>query len=262
MSKDLVPSYQLDGMGEPATMRDLIRELRERLSSVEVADSSLVPFPGLPLMTHAFFPGGNGLYEGVHSTRVCTGGTLILGSNFGNVREFIDVKGQLISLDERKHSPTWKNLLPILRASGIEVGECFFTNAWPFLHSGVGNLGPVQDWLRSRALMASCLEFFRFTCSTIRPTLIVALGIGPAAFLSHVWPDQLAPWGRYALQHLDYLPKAVVELNGDQLVCVAITHPSMPNAWRRRPPYRHRSGEIGLLEEARLQAQVISRTNS
>jgi len=79
-------------------------------------------------MTHAFFPGGNGLYEGVHTTRFPIGGTLILGSNFGCLNKFIDAQGRLLVLDERGN-PTSTQLLQILRASEIKADECFFTKA-------------------------------------------------------------------------------------------------------------------------------------
>jgi hypothetical protein len=208
-------------------------------------------------MPHAFFPGGNGLYEGVHATRFPIGGTLILGSNFGCFDGFIDAQGRLLVQDER-HNPTWKPLLRSLHDSGIKADECFFTNAWPFLHDGEGNLGPVGDWLQNRALMASCVRFFEYTFTTMQPRLIVGLGTGPAAFLSHVWPKDLSSWRGYTLQDLDDLPMATARFQEQTVVCVAITHPSMPNAWRRRPPYQHRIGEVRLLTEARLKSEGIS----
>jgi hypothetical protein len=205
-------------------------------------------------MTHAFFPGGNGLYEGIQATRFPIGGTLILGSNFGCFSKFVDPQGQLVYLDERRNA-TWRPLLHRLQASGIKADECFFTNAWPFLHEGEGNLGPVGDWLRSQALMTSCVGFFEYTYIMMRPRLIMALGKGPAAFLSYVWPKELSPWRGYTLQKLDELPMASVCFQSQVAICTVITHPSMPNAWRRQPPYRYSTGEIQLLTEARLESE-------
>lgn len=230
--------------------------LRESLAGLKTEGPQLRAFSGLPVMTHAFFPGGNGLYQGIHATRFPIGGTLILGSNFGCSSGFINEKGQLLVLDERGNR-TWRQLLDRLYASEIKVDECFFTNAWPFLHCGDGNLGPVGDWLQDEMLMASCVQFFKDTFTIMQPRLIVALGTGPAAFLSHVWPETLSQWRGYTLQHLDDLPMAIVHFQGRAAVCVAITHPSMPNAWRRRPPYQHRSGEVQLLTEARLRSEGL-----
>ncbi len=210
-------------------------------------------------MTHSFFPGGNGLYEGVDAIRFPIGGTLILGSNFGCVGGFINAQGGLRVLDERDNR-TWKPLLRLLQSSGIKADECFFTNAWPFLHDGEGNLGPVGDWLQDWDLMASCVGFFKYTFTMIQPRLIVALGTGPAAFLSHVWPKDLRSWRGYSIPDLDNLPMAFVQ--EQTAVCVAITHPSMPNAWHRRPPYQYRDGEERLLSEARLKSEGIGRSAS
>ncbi|HEY6249165.1 MAG TPA: uracil-DNA glycosylase family protein [Candidatus Angelobacter sp.] len=202
------------------------------------------------MMTHAFFPGGNGLYDGIHATRMPTSGTVILGSNFGCVSKFINAQGKLLIEDERSN-PTWKPLLENLTLAAIDVTECFFTNAWPLLHLGESNRGPVRQWLNDPALMASCLPFFEYTLTTMQPSLIVALGTGPAAFLSHIWPKDLSPWRAYSLRGLDDLPMATVRFEQRTMICVAVTHPSMRNARQRRPPYQHRKGEIRLLTEAR-----------
>jgi len=237
---------------------EVINRLRTKLMVLDIGKQKLRSFKGLPVMTHAFFPGGNGLYKGVHATRFPIGGTLILGSNFGCLRGFIDAQGQLLITDERKNA-TWTPLLYALQAAEIKADECFFTNAWPFLHEGESNLGPIGDWLQDQILMAACVGFFEYTFKIMQPRLIIGLGIGPAALLSRVWPKDLVSWRRYALDGLDDLPMATVHLEGQRAVCVAITHPSMPNAWRRRPPYQNRTGEVQLLTEARLKSESISR---
>ena len=240
-------------------MIDLSRELRANLPSSKASESKLRSFVNLPIMTHGFFPGGNGLYEGNDSKLRIPGGTLVLGSNFGCIGEFIDGEGKLVVQDERGNR-TWRPLLELLRDSGVVINECFFTNAWPFLHDGEGNLpkGLTKSWLSDRDLMASCLDFFRLTFTSMKPTLVIALGAGPAAFLSYIWPGQLSPWRGQSLSCLDDLPKAQVGLRDHQAVCVAVSHPSMPNAWRRRPPYQHRTGEIQLVREARFEAEGLS----
>ncbi|HEY6252366.1 MAG TPA: uracil-DNA glycosylase family protein [Candidatus Angelobacter sp.] len=229
---------------------DVIDRLRAELAALTIANPKLKPFTGLPVMTHAFFPGGNGLYDGIHATRMPIGGTVILGSNFGCVSKFINAQGKLLIEDERSN-PAWKPLLENLTLAAIDVRECFFTNAWPLLHLGESNRGPVRQWLNDPALMASCVPFFHYTLAILKPSFIVALGTGPGAFLSHTWPNDLSPWRTYSLKGLDHLPWARVRFKEQTIVCVVVTHPSMHNARRRKPPYQHRAGEIRLLTEAR-----------
>lgn len=236
----------------------VINDLRNVLAKLDIPNGNLRSFTGLPIMTHAFFPGGNGLYEGINATQFPVGGTMILGSNFGCLDKFVDPQGQLRILDERGNN-TWRPLLKRLHGAGINTEECFFTNAWPFLHAGKSNLGPIGDWLRNQALMASCVEFFGYTYKTMQPRLVIALGKGPAAFLSHVWPKELIQWREYTFRKLDDLPIATVHFQGQSTIYVAITHPSMHNAKHRRPPYQYEAGEIGLLIEARLESGRISK---
>jgi hypothetical protein len=233
---------------------EVIIRLRGSLDNLDIAGRRLRSFEELPRMTHGFFPGGNGLYEGVDATRFPIGGTLVLGSNFGCVSGFIDERGGLKVLDERDN-PTWKPLLRLLEASGIKEDECFFTNAWPFLHEGKSNLGPVGDWLQDQDLMTSCVGFFKYTFTLMNPRLIVALGKGPAAFLSHVWPNDLRSWRGYSIPAMDDLPMAFVQ--EQTVMCVAITHPSMPNARHRKAPYKNRDGETLLLIEACSKSEGI-----
>ena len=236
----------------------VINHLRNVLAKLDIPEGGLRSFTGLPVMTHGFFPGGNGLYEGFNATQFPVGGTIILGSNFGCLDKFVDSQGQLQILDERGNN-TWRPLLKRLHGAGIKGEECFFTNAWPFLHEGNGNLGPVATWLGNQALMDLCKGFFGYTYAVMRPRLIIALGTGPAAFLSHVCPRELGTWRKYGMRHLDDLPMASIHFQNRAAICVAITHPSMPNARLRRPPYQYEAGEIGLLIEARLESERINK---
>jgi hypothetical protein len=109
---------------------DVISQLREKRAEIDVADPRLVSLKGLPVMTHAFFPGGNGFYEGIDAVRA--------------------------------------PLPEDLRVSGIQPEKCFFTNAWPFLHDGGSNLsGMIGDWLRNPLLMKALRWFFRIYADNV-----------------------------------------------------------------------------------------------
>jgi hypothetical protein len=234
---------------------NIIDQLRDKLDSLPEPGMNLRRLVGLPVMKHGFFPGGNGLYEGTQASRFPVKGTLILGSNFGCVEKFVSSEGKLLCEDER-HNPTWRSLLKSLAGAKIERNECFFTNAWPFLHVGGGNTGTkVEVWLRNAELMTACTQFFKYTCAVMQPKLIVTLGRGPAAFLSCIWPEELAPWKQCKLKSLDELPKACISSQRQSVVCVGITHPCISNAWRRKAPYQYSAGEIQLLTEAREESE-------
>ena len=246
----------MKGRGESG-VADVIDRLRGALSQLELSDRRRASFTGLPVMTHGFFPGGNGLWQGVDAIQLPVRGVLVLGSNFGSLCKFVNEQGKLVVLDERENT-TWRPLRKILEGSGIDVEECFFTNAWPFLHYGDSNLGPVKKWLGDPDLMGSCVRFFEITLAEIMPRMIVALGTGPAAFLGSVWPEQLGQWRGDKISALDDLPMAPVCVENKEAICVAVTHPSMPNARHRRPPYRGRVGEVHLLSEALQKSCLIN----
>ena len=237
---------------------EVIDRLRGALSQLELSDRRRASFTGLPVMTHGFFPGGNGLWQGVHAIQLPVRGVLVLGSNFGSLGNFVNETGELVVLDERENT-TWRPLRKILEDSGIDVEECFFTNAWPFLHHGDSNLArDIANWLGDPGLMDSCVSFFKVTLAKIMPRMIIALGKGPAAFLGSIWPEQIGQWQGYKISALDDLPMAAVRVGDKDAICVAITHPSMRNAWRRRPPYQGRIGEVQLLIEAHNQSCLIN----
>ncbi len=232
-----------------------IAELREKLDALNIAGRKVVPFKGLPVMEKAFFPGGNGLFDGSEAT-ITVGGTIILGSNFGCRSDFIKSDGTLVRSDETRTSSTWKGLYRMLTPqTHIQLSRCFFTNAWPFLHEGKSNdtgaLAP--EWLSDESLMNECGYLLRETLSIIQPKLIVALGAA-AAFMGHLWPNELGEWRSNRVSSIDKLPIASIEHNGATIVCTAITHPSHSNSWRRQLPYQDTRGEIRLLQEAATQA--------
>jgi hypothetical protein len=244
---------------------DEINQMRERLKDfdeLDLADLGLMSFTGLEEMDEAFFPGGNGLYKGLQARQIPTGGVFILGSNFGS-SDLLDENNQWKIRDETK-GRTWAPLLKLLNEASIDPNHCFFTNAWPLLHLSTDrkgkNLAPsIGEWLRDQVLMDYCREFFRFSSAMMHPSLYVALGAGPAAFLGHYWGN-LASWKQYGWKHVDEHPIATVKYFGreTETFCVAVTHPSMSNSnWRhRKPDYRGFTGEAQLLAEAARRAGI------
>ena len=262
---------------------DAINRLRNKLDSTDfkgerVCTIKSLVIKGNAVMDYAFFPGGNGLYRGIRAAKFPIGGTLILGSNFGSKEGFVDDFGNLLIMDERCGS-TWVGMLERLRRSGIEPDECFFTNAWPFLHIASADKSPIskespqpnkkssnldapiKTWLADTVLMPKCEEFFKDTFREIRPRLIVALGLGPAAFLARIWQPELGPWGGFSWKDIDSLESGMawVETETHKSVCVAVTHPSMANSKHRYAPYNTCGGEIDLMTSAAKEAGILSK---
>lgn len=232
-----------------------ILALREKLDGLNLTGRKVVPFKGLPVMEKAFFPGGNGLFDGSEAN-VPVGGIIVLGSNFGCKGDFIKSDGTLVRGDETRNSPTWTGLRRMFAPqTHLDFSRCFFTNAWPFLHEGESNdTGPlIPSWLSDDSLMKECSFLFGETLSMIQPRLIVALG-GAAAFMGHFWPEELGVWRDNKVSSIDKKPIGKVEFDGASIICTAITHPSHSNSWRRQLPYQDTRGEIRLLAEAASQA--------
>jgi hypothetical protein len=235
-----------------------IDSLREKLDKLALSGAKVLPFKGRPVMDRAFFPGGNGLFDGSKGT-LPIGGTLILGSNFGCIADFIDETGGLIRRDETGSSATWRGLREILKQTPVRLEDCFFSNAFPYLHYGTSNLTKdlIPIWLRDELLMKDCVGFFHETLSTVRPKLIVALGTGTPAFLSRIWPKELGAWAGRSIASMDQIPSSSVPFAGGTCICTAITHPSdRRNAGLRRQPYSGREGEVKLITEAAHQAGI------
>ena len=231
---------------------DLINELRESLTVLKTGHTNLVSMAGKPVVQRAFFPGGNGLFDGEDATCFPYGGTLILGSNFGGLDKFCDANNVLICRGDEtflKTNVTWRNLKK--RFTSPQLRDCFFTNAWPFLHQGSSNVSVIHPWLKDKEVMQSCIDHFALTFSAMHPSLLVALGTGPAAFLSHVWPEHLSAWRGHTWQAINDLPIAEFTVDSRSVVCITTSHPCRPtNAQFRREPYHGEAGETKLLAEA------------
>lgn len=246
-----------------------VDELRRKLDALELTGKKVVPFKGRPIMQRAFFPGGNGLFLG-STASVAIRRTLILGSNFGCVPDFVREDGSLVRCDETNFSKTWVGRKPgfgmkaMLARTPIKLEECFFTNAWPFLHEGSSNNASnlIKPWLGDENLMKVCMGFFTNSVSKVKPKLIVALGPGAAAFVSEVWPHRFAEWSGCTIDSMDRKPVDSVVFEREPIVCTAITHPSAHdlNAMRRAKPYESPSnsidGEVRLLVRAAKEAGI------
>jgi len=213
-------------------------------------------------MSRGFFSGGNGLFAGDEANRFPFDGTLVLGSNFSAASNFCYPDGRLVCDDETS-GKTWMPMRRLLDRAEVNLNDCFFTNAWPCLHMGTSNtLGElISQWLANSSLMHECRNFFLATCVVMKPSMILALGPGPAAFLASVWPNELKQWMGNNIEAIDSLPIGVVKIEGvtHRTVCTSVVHPCYQhiNAKHRKPPYRLAEGEAQLVREADCQRKLL-----
>jgi hypothetical protein len=235
---------------------DQMRKRLETLNRLALSSLGLRSFEGLGERDYGFFPGGNGLVDGRQAITFPWSGTLILGSNFGSTT-MLGIQNEWKTQDERSGA-TWSRLRKRLKEAGIGERNCFFTNAWPFLHIGGSNVSRmIGHWLSNERLTSECVGFFKETLAEMSPRLIIALGMGPAAFLSWVWPECLMAWRQRSWELIDQSPPIVnVGHHDHPIVCAVITHPSMPNSRYRRGEYSNVQGEVELLAKAARAAGV------
>lgn len=248
-----------------------VDELRAKLDSFCLKGEKLRTFKGLEVMDRAFFPGGPGLFE-KNAVRFPKDGTLILGSNFGNVTNFVDANGELKCRDEVepengiRRSVTWENLIPLLKGAKIHPANCFFSNVFPVLHVGNLNKLPCElanCWLRDVVLKGRFDEFFQYTLTKVRPGLVVALGVTHSArFLNSTWPlEQTERWAKASSNGVVYRtpgskigrsPVVTVPRNDLAYVATAIPHSSDKRNWNK-------DGVVSLLGRAADEASRISK---
>ena len=224
-----------------------INTLRSALTDLDPGQSGLISFADKPVMTRAFFPGGNGLYLGENAEHFPARGILVLGSNFGALQNFIDDRQQLVSQDETGNPGTWLGLKKRMAENSTQY----------FLHRRLAfparrrrnNPADKGRWLRDNALMRSCRGFFDLTMTLVRPRVVVAIGNASAAFLGIHYGGNIVCWESCKFKGgIDGQPFAERTVDQETVTFVAITHPSMSNAHNRSSPFNTAESERELLQ--------------
>lgn len=206
----------------------------------------------------AFFPGGLGcVSESALNNGSCVGGVMFIGQDFGTVEYAEKV---LQSGQGEDASVTWRVLLDLLKAEGINAQECFFTNALLGLRPGAAMTGNAPGWRDPRLVEAS-RAFLREQIGLIRPAAIFALGLPAARFLGGLAPS-LKPWSTARswaqLDRLHPVRYVVPGLRGrDSVIAVgALLHPSFRAANLHRRQFR---GQQGSGAESTIIAETFNR---
>ena len=212
------------------------------------------------LCSTAFFPGGSGLWLGHSSSskmasnkpRMPKKKVMILGNDFGLK---VWYENAFDYPYENLKSPTWRNLLELLRRAGIKSKDCFFTNAYMGLRI-TGKPTGQSPGAADPEFVERCESFFLDKQIPIqKPRLILVLGTEARRFITPLSSD-LKPWKKWqSFEKLDAHGFSFIEeVNfknsaGQPTTVVALVHPSAqwtPAFKNRR--YRGANGEKAELK--------------
>ena len=190
------------------------------------------------------FPCGYGLWDklpGVPPPPMPVRGIMLLAHNWGSVYELDRYKKS-----ERRNSPYWRNLRPLLERAGISMSDCFATNAYPGLVTAKSNMGKFPG-TKDRQFQDATRQFLNEQIRVVSPALIVTLGIHVPPLLACL-SDDLSGWRKVsAFGHLNN-DNAIVERArftdaGHTATVVALTHPSQRRLNVKHRTYRGRQGD-------------------
>lgn len=85
-------------------------------------------------------------------------------------------------------SPTWRNLRGLFQAVAIDLSRCFFSNVYMGLGETESMMG-LFPGVRDPAFVRRCLQFLELQIATIKPKLIISLGIPASVNLARLSPD-------------------------------------------------------------------------
>lgn len=226
-------------------MNEVVSQLRERLASISPYPKGCVGLDGKPTMNGtAFFPGGDGLWKAKQGDdpEFPFGGTLVLGSDFGDEAWFDAQFDNGGTWREETNGATWRGLLNLIDLAGIVRSSLFCTNAWPCLREGDEPVKGGIPGARDPEFTQRCVAFFKGTVEMMKPSLIVPLGIAPTRFVAIAASDELRAWKKASSwKQIDVMPVGLAF--GARVV--PVVHPSMPNR-------RHRIAAKTLAQEAAL----------
>lgn len=227
----------------------------------------LVPVPRqLPGL--GFFPGGDGLWKAPGETEPTDRNPkpiMVVGSTFGSLKEL-----NSIPFEEDRHnkSKTWEPLLTLFRNAGVPPDRCFFTNAYPGVLRGGGNVVQLHPAKLDANYMKEARGFFQAQLQHMQPRLVLFLGLlGPYVLGEDLlnqsgWAQQLHPEeGKIErIGNLDLAGKSMC-LN---LITPGVPHPVamalLLHPCHRAPNLRHRrlAPEMDLEDpEPKFLKQVI-----
>lgn len=226
---------------------DIRKEFAVRLGRKKFTEPTLV-FPRAAFTKKlGFFPGASGYLEGRISS--VERNIMVLGHDFGT----LDYAKKLDPLEDEPGA-TWRGLRDFLECAGVSLGDCFFTNCYLGYRASGKMIGRFSassnpDFVRF------CESFFEFQISTVKPKLIISMGLKPLNFLAKLSGRNMVfkSWKRVG-EVLDRRGLLSLPLNGAEHNVYPIVHPCF-----RFINARARFESNGDVEASQLRALLRSR---
>jgi len=196
----------------------------------------------------AFFPGCKGLWLETESDIFPS--ILVLGQDFSTVEEYQKMlEGNSSDLD----CPTWRNIIKLFEHSNIDLCQCFFSNVFMGLRKAKSMVGKFPGF-RDKGFVHRNLEFLALQIETIKPELIITLGLYAAKMVGNLSPQDLMSWKKAkSFNKIDDTVKYGVRFGNHQCNCVALLHPSMRFVNVKNRQYKNYIGndaEVNMLRDA------------
>lgn len=195
-----------------------------------------------------FFPGGKGLWLEIESDVLPS--ILVLGQDFSTVEEYQKMlNGNSSDLD----CPTWKNLIKLFESLNIDLCRCFFSNVFMGLRKTKSMVGRFPG-LKDKKFVERNLEFLSLQIETIKPELIITLGLYATKMVADLSPQDLINWKEAkSFKKIDDAVKYGVRFGNHKCNCVALVHPSMRPINVKNRKYKNYVGndaEVCMLRDA------------
>ena len=237
-----------------------------RASVAPDRERAITPVPEM-LSGTAFFPGGTGLWLGKSLSEappnlppMPIGKVMILGNDFcqspSGHQEWLE-KDPYADVN----TTTWQNMRPHFSEAGIQLEDCFFTNAYMGLRPECGPFKGPSPGAKDREFVQRCESFLNTQIEVQKPRLILALGKHAITFIARL-SDKLDAWKPWpGFEKLDDKEQALISdvcFQGapDQTVTVvALVHPSGHNLGNTLKNRRYcgktgKDAEIAMIKDA------------
>jgi len=221
--------------------------LFNRLYEVEPYPNTVAPIIKMIDET-AFFPGGKGLWLEKEETDAFPS-ILVLGQDFSTLKEY---QKMLDNNSKDLDCPTWKNIIKLFGEVGIRLPDCFFSNVFMGLRKTESMVGKFPGF-KDKEFVRRNLDFLTLQVDTIRPKIIITLGIYAPMMLGDLSPDLISWKNARSFKDIDESIKFDVNFGSHQCTCIALVHPCMRNTnvrFRKFKNYIGHNAETEMLKEA------------